>query len=38
MLLAYWRKLLGYMVIRFGHQDDWDEIIDQYPYVFGSGV
>ena|SRR5215211_2410339 len=29
---------LGYMVIRFGHQDDWDEIIDQYPYVFGSGV
>jgi len=27
---------LGYMVIRFGHQDDWKEIVNEYPYVFGS--
>jgi very-short-patch-repair endonuclease len=27
---------LGYMVIRFSHQDDWEEIVDAYPYVFGS--
>lgn len=25
----------GYTVIRFGHDDDWDEIISQYPYIFG---
>jgi hypothetical protein len=29
---------LGYMVIRFGHQDDWDGIVNQYPYIFGSEV
>ena len=29
---------LGYMVIRFGHQDDWNEMINQYPYIFGSEV
>jgi hypothetical protein len=27
---------LGYMVIRFGHEDDWSEIVDRYPYVFGN--
>jgi hypothetical protein len=27
---------LGYMVIRFGHQDDWNEIVNRYPYIFGS--
>ena len=26
---------LGYTVIRFGHQDDWDEITSSYPDVFG---
>ncbi|BCL79615.1 RNA helicase [Ktedonobacteria bacterium brp13] len=25
----------GYLVIRFGHQDDWDAIIAQYPSTFG---
>jgi len=25
-----------YLVIRFGHTDDWEAIIKQYPYVFGS--
>jgi len=27
---------LGYMVIRFGHQDDWAAVVAEYPYVFGS--
>ena len=27
---------LGYMVIRFGHRDDWEKIVVEYPYVFGS--
>jgi hypothetical protein len=27
---------LGYMVIRFGHKDDWNEIVNQYPHVFGG--
>ncbi|HLG64836.1 MAG TPA: DEAD/DEAH box helicase [Ktedonosporobacter sp.] len=26
---------LGYLVIRFGHQDDWDAIIASYPNIFG---
>lgn len=26
---------LGYMVIRFGHEDDWEKILKEYPYVFG---
>ena len=26
---------LGYTVIRFGHRDDWDEIVAQYPDIFG---
>ena len=26
---------LGYIVIRFGHQDDWNEIISRHPNVFG---
>jgi very-short-patch-repair endonuclease len=25
----------GYMVIRFGHRDDWAAIVAEYPYVFG---
>lgn len=28
---------LGYIVLRFHHQDDWQEIVDRFPYVFGSG-
>jgi len=28
---------LGYMVIRFGHQDEWVATVAQYPYVFGHG-
>jgi ATP-dependent helicase YprA (DUF1998 family)/very-short-patch-repair endonuclease len=27
---------LGYLVIRFHHRDDWDEIIRRYPSVFGG--
>jgi len=27
---------LGYMVIRFGHGDDWPATVAEYPYVFGS--
>lgn len=27
---------LGYMVIRFGHTDDWEKIVRDYPYVFGG--
>ncbi|MCK4389103.1 MAG: DUF1998 domain-containing protein [Desulfobacterales bacterium] len=26
---------LGYTVIRFGHQDNWNEIIARFPHVFG---
>ncbi len=26
---------LGYLVIRFGHQGDWDAIIARYPNIFG---
>ena len=26
----------GYMVIRFGHHDDWAAIIRRYPSVFGK--
>jgi very-short-patch-repair endonuclease len=26
----------GYTVIRFGHGDDWEEIVARYPYVFGG--
>ena len=28
---------LGYLVIRFGYRDDWDQIICEHPSVFGSG-
>jgi very-short-patch-repair endonuclease len=28
---------LGYEVIRFHHEDDWDEVRMRYPHVFGSG-
>jgi hypothetical protein len=28
----------GIVVIRFGHQDDWQQIIARYPSIFGSGV
>ncbi len=27
---------LGYMVIRFGYEDDWEKILKEYPYVFGG--
>ncbi|WP_058307349.1 DEAD/DEAH box helicase [Gracilibacillus massiliensis] len=27
---------LGYTVIRFGHQDDWAEIVERYSYIFGG--
>jgi very-short-patch-repair endonuclease len=26
----------GYMVIRFGHHDDWAAIVRRYPSVFGK--
>ncbi|MCZ7534448.1 MAG: helicase-related protein [Acidimicrobiia bacterium] len=26
---------LGYTVIRFGHRDDWDKIVAEYPDIFG---
>lgn len=26
---------LGYTVVRFGHRDDWDEIVAEYPDIFG---
>lgn len=25
----------GYEVIRFGYEENWDQIIEQYPYIFG---
>jgi len=25
----------GYTVIRFGHKDNWDEIISRFPNIFG---
>ncbi|RJQ26589.1 DEAD/DEAH box helicase [Candidatus Parcubacteria bacterium] len=25
----------GYTVVRFNYQENWDEIIDKYPYIFG---
>ncbi|MDE0115764.1 MAG: DEAD/DEAH box helicase [bacterium] len=28
---------LGYQVIRFGHADDWQAIVDRHPAVFGPG-
>jgi hypothetical protein len=27
---------LGYMVIRFGHTDDWEKVVRDHPYVFGG--
>jgi hypothetical protein len=27
----------GYVVIRFGHKDDWASILKKYPNIFGSG-
>lgn len=27
----------GWLVIRFGHTDHWQRIVDRYPNVFGSG-
>jgi ATP-dependent helicase YprA (DUF1998 family) len=29
---------LGWTVIRFGHRDDWAQIVDTYRWVFGEGV
>lgn len=28
----------GYIVVRFGHQDDWETIASKMPGIFGSGV
>jgi ATP-dependent helicase YprA (DUF1998 family)/very-short-patch-repair endonuclease len=28
---------LGWTVIRFGHRDDWGEIVKRYPNIFGDG-
>jgi hypothetical protein len=27
----------GYVVIRFGAEDDWTAIVKKYPSVFGGG-
>jgi hypothetical protein len=27
----------GYVVIRFGVEDDWGAIVKKYPNIFGSG-
>lgn len=29
---------MGYTVIRFGAEDDWKQITDRYPGIFGEGV
>ena len=29
-------KDLGWTVIRFGHRDDWAQILDSYKWVFGE--
>lgn len=29
---------LGYRVIRFGHRDDWSQLVDTYTSVFGEGT
>jgi len=29
---------LGWTVIRFGHKDEWQNIIAQYPNIFGGGA
>ena len=29
---------LGYRVIRFGHRNDWAQIVDTYVSVFGEGT
>jgi len=28
---------LGYTVVRFGHEDDWESMVERYPNVFGIG-
>jgi ATP-dependent helicase YprA (DUF1998 family)/very-short-patch-repair endonuclease len=28
----------GYMVIRFSHHDNWDEIVARYPHIFGRRI
>ena len=27
--------VLTYQVIRFGHRDDWEQIIARHPHIFG---
>jgi hypothetical protein len=27
---------LGWTVVRFGHRDDWSQLVDAYPWVFGQ--
>jgi hypothetical protein len=29
---------LGFTVIRFGHDDDWPQLVDSYRWVFGEGA
>ena len=29
---------MGWTVIRFGHKEDWEEKLAQYPHVFGKGT
>lgn len=36
--LAAVMRSLGYRVIRFGHQDDWAQLVDTYTSVFGEGT
>jgi very-short-patch-repair endonuclease len=31
-------KDLGWTVIRFGHRDDWAQIVDSFKWVFGEGT
>ena len=29
---------LGYEVIRFHHQDNWNEIVERHAHIFGTGT
>ncbi|HEY8459807.1 MAG TPA: Zn-binding domain-containing protein, partial [Blastocatellia bacterium] len=33
---AEWLEDLGYTVIRFGHADEWANLLQRYPHVFGA--
>lgn len=30
--------ILTYQVIRFGHRDDWEQIVAKHPYIFGKRI